>query len=57
MQKAGLWVKKIKLQWDDDETSVHHELISDEKDEASDVKDFLQLRDVGVTLSSKTAET
>ena len=57
LQKAGLWVKKIKLQWDDDETSVHHELISDEKDEASDVKDFPQLRDAGVTLSSKTAET
>ena len=57
LQKAGLWVKKIKLQWDDDETSEHHELISDEKDEASDAKDFPQFRDVGVTLSSKTAET
>ena len=34
LHKAGLGVKKIKLQLDDDETSVHGKLISGEKDDA-----------------------
>ena len=47
LHKAGLGVKRIKLQLDDDETSVHGKLISGEKDDAGDMKGFPQLREAG----------
>ena len=47
LHKAGLGVKKIKLQLDDDETSVYGKLISGEKDDAGDVKGFPQLCKAG----------
>ena len=47
LHKAGLGVKKIKLQLDDDETSVHGKLISGVKDDAGDMKGFSQLQEAG----------
>ena len=47
LHKAGLGVKKIKLQLDDDETSVHGKLIPGEKDDVGDMKGFPQLQEAG----------
>ena len=47
LHKVSLGVKKIKLQLDDDETSVYGKLISGEKDDVSDVKGFPQLHKGG----------
>lgn len=47
LHKAGLGVKKIKLQLDDDERTVHQRLISSDKDDAGDAKGFPHLREGG----------
>lgn len=47
LHRAGLGVTKIKLQLDDDETSVYGKLISGEKDDVGDMKGFPQLQEVG----------
>ena len=47
LHEAGLGVTMIKLQLDDDETSLHGKLISGERDDAGNMKGFPQLREAG----------
>ena len=45
--EAGLGIKKIKLDLEDEEMAVNETITSDEKDEGGNFKGFPQLKEVG----------